>query len=54
MVRTYIILQISALAIDPKHIAALDVKGLALDALGNHTGAILYYDKVLATDPRGI
>jgi Caspase domain/Tetratricopeptide repeat len=27
-------------------------KGLALDDLGNHTGAILYYDKALAIDPK--
>ncbi|MGC1928055.1 MAG: tetratricopeptide repeat protein [Candidatus Nitrosopolaris sp.] len=26
-------------------------KGLALDKLGNDTGAILYYDKALAIDP---
>jgi len=29
-----------ALAIDPKHIAALDDKDLTLDGLGNHTGAL--------------
>ncbi|MFZ0225293.1 MAG: tetratricopeptide repeat protein [Candidatus Nitrosopolaris sp.] len=27
-------------------------KGLSLDNLGNHTGAILYYDKALAIDPK--
>jgi tetratricopeptide (TPR) repeat protein len=42
------------LAIHPKHIYALGDKGLALDALGNHTGAILYYDKALAIDPNDI
>jgi tetratricopeptide (TPR) repeat protein len=29
----------------------LDDKGV-LDALGNHTGAIEYYDKALAIDPQ--
>jgi regulator of sirC expression with transglutaminase-like and TPR domain len=29
------------LAIDPKDVAALDDKGLALNKLGNYTGAIL-------------
>jgi tetratricopeptide (TPR) repeat protein len=31
---------------------ALTNKGHALDNLGNHTGAILYYDKALAIDPK--
>ena len=29
-------------------------KGYALDNLGNHTEAVVYYDKALATDPRYI
>jgi tetratricopeptide (TPR) repeat protein len=40
------------LAIDPHYIRALTYKGLALDKLGNHTGAIGYYDRVLAIDPK--
>jgi hypothetical protein len=36
------------LSIDPKHVTALDDKGLALDHLGNRTGA----DKALAMDPK--
>ena len=31
---------------------ALVDKGASLDGLGNHTGAIAYYDKVLAIDPK--
>jgi tetratricopeptide (TPR) repeat protein len=30
------------------------IKGLALDKLGNDTGAILYYDKALAIDPHQV
>ena len=33
---------------------ALNNKGLALDGLGNHTGAIEYYDKALAIDPKNV
>jgi tetratricopeptide (TPR) repeat protein len=29
-------------------------KGYVLDNLGNHTEAVVYYDKALATDPRYI
>jgi Flp pilus assembly protein TadD len=36
------------LAIDPRNVDALNNKGVALDNLGNHTGAIVYFDKVLA------
>ena len=39
------------MAINPKHVAALDGKGLVLDALGNYTGALAYFDKALAIDP---
>jgi Flp pilus assembly protein TadD len=37
-----------ALAIDPKDKDALYDKGVVLDKLGNHTGAIEYYDKAKA------
>ncbi|MGB8034605.1 MAG: tetratricopeptide repeat protein [Nitrososphaeraceae archaeon] len=33
---------------------ALVDKGLALDDLGNYTGAIAYYDKALAIDPKNV
>ncbi len=33
---------------------ALVHKGIALDILGNHTGAIAYYDKALAIDPKNV
>jgi hypothetical protein len=33
------------LAIDPKNVKALLNKSLALESLGNHRGAIAYYDK---------
>ncbi|MGA9152856.1 MAG: hypothetical protein WBZ36_19945 [Candidatus Nitrosopolaris sp.] len=33
------------LAIDPHDVHALTGKGAALDVIGNHTGAIEYYDK---------
>ena len=33
---------------------ALNNKGLSLDNLGNYTGAIAYYDKVLAVDPNNV
>lgn len=36
------------LAKDPHDVHALNGKGAALDALGNHTGAIEYYDKAKA------
>ena len=34
------------LDIDPKNVDALNNKGLALDSLGNHRGAIAYFDKL--------
>lgn len=40
------------MAIDPKDLVTLNGKGDALEDLGNYTGAILYYDNVLATDPQ--
>ena len=33
---------------------ALVDKGLALDDLGNYTGVIAYFDKVLAIDPKNV
>jgi tetratricopeptide (TPR) repeat protein len=36
------------------HVNALSNKGVALDNLLNHTGAIEYYDKALAIDPRNV
>jgi len=39
------------LAIDPDDIHALTGKGISLYYLGNYTGAISYYDKVLAIKP---
>ena len=39
------------MAIDPAYTDALYNKGVALDSLGNYTGAIEYYDKALAIDP---
>jgi lipoprotein NlpI len=39
-------------AIDPHDVDALNYKGVALKSLGNYTGAILYYDKILAIDPK--
>jgi tetratricopeptide (TPR) repeat protein len=41
-----------ALAIDPNNADALSSKDMALDNLGNYTGAIEYYDKAPATDPK--
>ena len=38
----------TALAIDSHYVNALTNKAVALDRLGNYTGAILYYDKALA------
>jgi len=45
-----------ALTINPKDVNAVTDKGLSLDNLGNHTGAIEYYDKALAMgiDPHDI
>jgi tetratricopeptide (TPR) repeat protein len=40
------------LAIDPHDIKALGHKGAALDNLGNYTGAMEYYDKALAGNPK--
>jgi tetratricopeptide (TPR) repeat protein len=42
------------LAINPHHVGTLNNKGLAVDHLGDHTGAIEYYDKVLAIDPHNV
>ena len=39
------------MAINPHDVDALNNKGLALDDLGNYTGAVKYYDKALAIDP---
>jgi lipoprotein NlpI len=44
----------SALAIDPHDVDALNHKGVALNSLGNYTGAIEYFDKTLAIDPKHI
>jgi tetratricopeptide (TPR) repeat protein len=41
-----------ALAIDPKEELTLEIKGKALDKLGNYTGALTYLDKALAIDPK--
>ena len=41
-------------AIDPHDVNALTNKGAALNGLGNHTGAIVYYDKALAIDPHNV
>jgi Flp pilus assembly protein TadD len=42
------------LAINPKDEDVLYEKGVFLDKLGNHTGAIEYFDKALAIDPNDI
>jgi tetratricopeptide (TPR) repeat protein len=42
------------LTINPNKTYALDNKGYDLNALGNHSGAILYYDKALALDPHDV
>jgi tetratricopeptide (TPR) repeat protein len=42
------------LAINPHNVIALNNKGFAPDKLGNHTGAIEYYDKALAIDPHSV
>ena len=39
--------------VSPEGNALVD-KGIALDSLGNYTGAIAYYDKVLAIDPKDV
>jgi lipoprotein NlpI len=41
-----------ALAIDPNDVDALNNKGVALNNLGNYTGAIEFYNKTLAIDPK--
>ena len=41
-----------ALVLNPKYESSLYNKGLAVGNLGNHTGAIKYYDEVLAIDPK--
>jgi lipoprotein NlpI len=41
-------------AIDPKNVDVLTDKGIALNNIGNYTGAITYYDKALAIDPKYI
>jgi tetratricopeptide (TPR) repeat protein len=40
------------LAIDPKDVRTLYNKSVALDKLGNHTGAIEYFDKAVKIDPK--
>jgi tetratricopeptide (TPR) repeat protein len=45
---------LSALAIEPHYDDALYDKGSTLDELGNHTGAIQYYDKALAIEPHDV
>ena len=45
---------LKALAIEPKYVNALYNKAFVLDSLGNHTGAIQYYDKVLGIQPRNV
>ncbi len=42
------------LAIDPNHIGALIIKGLAFDRLARSEEAIEYFDRVLAIDPNHI
>jgi Flp pilus assembly protein TadD len=39
------------LAIKPHNVDVLNDKGVALDKLGNYSGAIGYYDKALAIKP---
>jgi Flp pilus assembly protein TadD len=39
--------------VSPEGNALVD-KGIALDSLGNYTGAIAYYDKVLSIDPKNV
>ena len=41
-----------ALSIDPNYKWALNNKGWALYGLGNYTGAIKFYDKTPAIDPK--
>jgi tetratricopeptide (TPR) repeat protein len=41
-------------AIDPKNVDVLTDKGIALNNIGNYTGAITYYDKALAIDPKNV
>ena len=36
-----------------KNLTMLVNKGVANDRLGNHTGAIEYYDKALSINPKG-
>ena len=43
-----------ALVINTKNIAALIGKGDALDKLGNHTGAVQYFNKTLAIDHHNV
>ena len=39
---------------NPNNLFALNNKGLSTDELGNHTGAIYYYNKALAIDPNNL
>ena len=43
-----------ALAIDPKHVRALNGKGNALSQLGKYEEAITWHDKALSIDPQHI
>jgi Flp pilus assembly protein TadD len=46
--------QTKALAINPKDEDTLYEKGVFLDILGNHSGAIKYFDKALAINPHDV
>ena len=38
----------------PKNVDVLTDKGIALNNIGNYTGAITYYDKTLGIDPKNV
>ncbi|MFZ0511257.1 MAG: hypothetical protein WAM14_06600, partial [Candidatus Nitrosopolaris sp.] len=40
------------LTLNPNNIRALVDKGLSLDSLWNHTGAMIYYEKMLSSPSR--